>query len=67
METKGASSLKSLAPNEGGFMISGRNVGAEENDVDWTEPQLKYIKYMTSTSLSIVAVRDTRRSVIDPE
>jgi len=67
METKGTSSLKSLAPTEGGFMISGRNVGAEENEPDWTEEQMKFIRSMTTTTLQIVPVKDTRRSVMDPD
>ncbi|KAL9023339.1 MAG: hypothetical protein Q9196_007263 [Gyalolechia fulgens] len=67
IQTRGMSSLKSIAPAEDGMMISGRNVGAEQNEPDWSSEQLKFINEVSSITLIVQTVADNRRSVIDPE
>ena len=64
-ETTGTSSMKSITPAEGGFVVSGRNIGAEEREPKWTPEQMKFIRNMCRTELQIEPVKDTRRSVMD--
>jgi len=65
METKGTSSLGSVKMDKDSAMIMGRNVGAEQNEPDWTAEQMAYINTMTSTVLDVQGVTSTRRSVPD--
>lgn len=67
IETTGTSGIKSISPANGGFMVSGRNIGSEEREPKWTDEQKAFIKNMCATELVIADVRDTRRSVMDPE
>jgi len=64
-KTKGTSGLGTIKVQEGGMMIAGRNVGAEQNEPDWTDEQRAFIKNMTSTQLIIQDVKDSRRSIMD--
>ncbi|KAL8900921.1 MAG: hypothetical protein Q9207_005454 [Kuettlingeria erythrocarpa] len=61
IQTKDTSSLKSMAPAEDGMMISGRNVGAEQNEPDWKPEHLEFINKKTSVTLMVETVIDTRR------
>jgi hypothetical protein len=64
-KTKGTSGLGTIKVQEGGMMIAGRNVGAEQNEPDWTEEQRAFIKNMTNTQLLLQDVKDSRRSIMD--
>ncbi|KAK1050097.1 hypothetical protein LTR74_017142 [Friedmanniomyces endolithicus] len=64
-KTKGTSGLGTVKMQEGGMMIAGRNVGAEHNEPDWTSEQKDFIRTMTGTTLQLLDVKDSRRSVID--
>jgi hypothetical protein len=65
-ETTGTASQKAMNIVEGGFMVSGRNIGAEQKEPKWDSKQLHAIRTLSMTKLSIMPVTDTRRSVMDP-
>ncbi|KAK5162690.1 uncharacterized protein LTR77_011243 [Saxophila tyrrhenica] len=67
VKTKGAYEKGTIKMQEGGMMIAGRNVGAEQSEPDWSEEQKAFIEKMVTTKLPINDVTDSRRSVMDRE
>jgi len=65
--TTGSSSMGTTKVNEGEIIVSGRNIGAEQREPQWTPEQMAVIRQMDSTTLGITSVTDTRRSVADPD
>ncbi|KAL9122243.1 MAG: hypothetical protein Q9187_001195 [Circinaria calcarea] len=66
-ETTGTASQRAMNVVEGGYMVSGRNIGAEQKEPKWDTKQLQAIRTLSMTKLNIMPVTDTRRSVMDPE
>ncbi|KAF4460193.1 hypothetical protein FALBO_13034 [Fusarium albosuccineum] len=64
-ELTGTHSLGAMKAVDGSIIISGRNIGAEQKEPDWTEEQRKAIAIAKSTELMVRPVNNTRVSVMD--
>ena len=66
-ETAGTSGRKSMNVVEGGYMMSGINIGEGQREPIWTPEQLRVIRMRASTRLEIIQLAKTRWSVKDPD
>ena len=66
-KTTGMISMTQAKKSDGAITMSGRNIGAEQREPEWTPEQLSVIKQMSSTVLQAMPVTDTRRAIADPD
>lgn len=64
-ETTGTHALGAMKMGPDSIVISGRNIGAEQREPDWTTEQMQVINKARSTILFVQQVTNTRRSVMD--
>ncbi|KAH8156705.1 hypothetical protein CIB48_g11546 [Xylaria polymorpha] len=63
----GTSALGAMKVDNNSIIVSGRNIGAEQMEPEWTMEQMAEINKAVSTTLKVMPVMDTRRSVMDPK
>lgn len=66
-KTTGTHTLGSMKKDANTFMITGRNIGAEQREPEWTPEQMEVIDRAKRVVLTVAPVNNTRRSVMDPE
>lgn len=64
-KTTGTHILGAMKTEDGSLVVSGKNIGAEQKEPEWSEDQLSVIDKAKTTLLPINGVNNTRRSVID--
>lgn len=65
-KTTGSQSLGAMKIENNATTVSGKNIGAEQKEPEWTKEQLKVIRKARSTVLSVQQVSNTKRAVMDP-
>jgi len=66
-KTTGAHALGAMKKESGSIIVTGRNIGAEQREPEWSPEQSEVIKKATSTRLEVRSYDDTRRSIMDPD
>ncbi|XP_044715185.1 uncharacterized protein HRG_11162 [Hirsutella rhossiliensis] len=66
-KTTGTHTLGAMKTETNSLMITGRNIGAEQREPDWTREQLDAIASAKMVILPVQPVNNTRRSVMDPD